>query len=108
MSLMLVWSRDAESMHAVAKVWAVVPEVTRVNSMAPMNGAVAGTWEGVEKGVGIGWQCRMRGSACQTTLRGGWCRWSILGTRRSQMGQAPLPRWQSLPSWSSSRGQAPL
>ena len=52
-----MWSRDAESMHAVAKVWAVVPEVTRVNSMAPMNGAVAGTWEGVEKGVGIG--CRM-------------------------------------------------
>ena len=36
-----------------------VSDVSKVNSMAPFNGAVAGTFPGLEAGVGIGFQPRI-------------------------------------------------
>ena len=46
--------------HAVSHAFECVPAVVRVNAIAALNGAVGGTFAGVESGVGLMWQPRLR------------------------------------------------
>ena len=47
------------SNHAVSHAFECVPAVVRVNAIAALNGAVRGTFPGVESRVGLMWQPRL-------------------------------------------------